>query len=108
MILIRIPRLPVEGKAMWPIIFIKEFKEEIIYHEWIHLEQQKELLLVGAYLFYWVDFLVQLAKHRKVHAAYMNTAFEREAYANMRNYGYLSSRKRYAFFKYIDWRFKKK
>lgn len=62
-------------------------------HEAIHTEQMKELLYVGFYLWYVVEWLVKLFIYGK--DAYRNISFEREAYAYEGYEGYLTIRKRY-------------
>ena len=62
-------------------------------HEGTHTEQMKELLYVGFYLWYVIEWLVKLFIYGK--QAYRNISFEREAYAYEGYEGYLSIRKRY-------------
>ena len=62
-------------------------------HEAIHTAQMKEMLYVGFYLWYVVEWLVKLFIYGK--QAYRNISFEREAYAYEGYEGYLSIRKRY-------------
>ncbi len=90
--------------TLYPFIFVsKEWmlkNKWIINHESIHLRQQKELLVVFFYLWYGIDFLIKLAKYRDWHLAYRNIIFEREAYANEHNLGYLKTRRLFGFWKY--------
>lgn len=70
-------------------------------HEAIHTAQIKELLYVGFYLWYAVEWAVRLLRNGfKAHEAYRSIAFEREAYENQGDTAYLSSRKRFAFISY--------
>jgi hypothetical protein len=65
-------------------------------HERIHTAQMLELLVLGFYLWYLVEWLVLLVRHRNVLRAYRNIRFEREAYENERDMNYLKSRKFWA------------
>ena len=75
----------------------------LIGHEEIHAKQQKEMLIVFFLLLYGIEFLIRLAQYKSWHTAYRNISFEREAYANELNYGYLQSRKRFAWFNYLKY-----
>lgn len=70
-------------------------------HETIHLLQEKELLFVGFYLLYGLEYLVRLALYRNRHLAYRNISFEREAYAFQNELGYTDYRKHYTWVKFI-------
>ena len=72
-----------------------------INHEEIHTAQMKEMLYVFFYLWYAVEWLVRLVQCRDAHAAYRNVSFEREAYTNQSNLGYLQGRGHYAWVKYL-------
>lgn len=62
-------------------------------HEAIHTAQMKEMLYIGFYVWYIVEWLIRLFKKGN---AYRNICFEAEAYDNDDNLTYLSSRKRFA------------
>lgn len=68
-------------------------------HEAIHTAQMKELLYVGFYLWYVIEWLVKLFIYGK--EAYRNVSFEREAYQYAGYEGYLSIRKRYRWIQLI-------
>ena len=72
-----------------------------INHEEIHTAQMKEMLYVFFYLWYGIEWLVRLIQHRNAHTAYRNISFEREAYMNQGNMGYLQGRGHYAWIKFI-------
>ena len=72
-----------------------------INHESIHTAQMKEMLYVFFYLWYVIEWLVRLVQYRNAHTAYRNIGFEREAYTNQRNMGYLQGRGHYAWVKYL-------
>lgn len=68
-------------------------------HEAIHTAQMRELLYIGFYLWYVVEWLVKLFIYGK--EAYRNVSFEREAYQYAGDEGYLSIRKRYRWIQLI-------
>jgi len=91
--------------TIWPFIFIKDksFRNNhtLINHEKIHLKQQIELLWFLFFLWYVIEFLIKLLKYRKWDIAYRAISFEREAYENEGNIGYLKTRKFASFWKYL-------
>lgn len=88
-----LPPIGIAG-AFWPFIFIRKNKEikTTVNHESIHIQQQKELLLIG-FIFLYILFLIK--------NEYWNNPFEMEAYANEKNKKYLSTREAFAWVKYI-------
>jgi hypothetical protein len=88
--------------ALFPFILVKEKQMAddavLINHERIHLRQQVELLLIPFYLLYLLNYLVNLLIFRNHHQAYMAIMFEREAYSNEADTGYLKRRK------WLEWR----
>lgn len=70
-------------------------------HEAIHTAQMKELLYIGFYIAYLLEWLYRLIFHTKT--AYMGISFEREAYENEANLNYLDTRRHFA-----QWRKSKK
>lgn len=102
--------------AMWPIIVVKKgrtrfFTPAVERHERIHLEQQKELLVVGFYvlyvLFFAVMFLWQVLTRwsRSLSecwdVAYAQNPMEAEAYENQRDEDYLEKRKHFSWVRYF-------
>lgn len=71
-------------------------------HEKIHTAQMRELLYVGFYVAYVIEWLIRLASYGNAYMAYKNISFEREAYANERDTAYPASRRRFAFLKYMS------
>ena len=71
---------------------------ELLNHERIHTAQQREMLFVFFYIFYFVEWLIRLTMRGN---AYRNISFEREAHGNQRNLAYLSSRQHYAWIHYM-------
>ncbi len=71
---------------------------DIIQHERIHTRQMLELLVVGFYLWYLLEWLVRIPMKSR---AYTSISFEREAYAHMHDPNYLKHRKPYAWVGYL-------
>lgn len=69
-------------------------------HEAIHWEQQKEMLVLPFFLWYIVEFMINLFRFWDWDKAYRNISFEREAYDFENEKDYLSLRKRFSWFKY--------
>jgi hypothetical protein len=94
-----------KGITLFPFIFLshKEDKEDLILinHEKIHIRQQLELLIIPFFLWYGVEFLFRWLHYKNYSAAYHNISFEREAYFNEKDLGYLKRRSLFRFLKYI-------
>lgn len=71
-------------------------------HERIHHRQQLELLLVFFYLFYLLNYLLNLVRYRNHFKAYKEIVFEREAFAMDNDLQYLNKRKWFAFVRYLS------
>jgi hypothetical protein len=94
MIVIRgFPLRNIVGITLWPFILLKSKREDLILlnHERIHLRQQLELLLVGFYLLYVIEWAYWRLRGKNWW----------QAYANETNLDYLSSRRRWSFRKYF-------
>ena len=92
--------------TLWPIIFVRKDEEKyytdvVERHEYIHGEQQKEMLIVFFLLWYGIEWLIKLVYYRNRMTAYKNISFEREAYKNQNDLAYLDERKHFAWTKYI-------
>jgi len=98
--------------TLWPFIVLKEdcLRDDpyLMNHEKIHLEQQKELLVVGFYVFYVLEYLLRRLQYGTHLLAYLNISFEREAFENEDDLDYLKKRKRYSVFKKRYFRRRKK
>ena len=66
-------------------------------HEAIHTAQMKELLYIGFYILYVLEWLQKLVVYDTTKDAYRNISFEKEAYAHQNDLDYLKDRKHYAF-----------
>tara|TARA_Y100001970_G_C14002282_1_gene734030 strand:+ start:93 stop:461 length:369 start_codon:yes stop_codon:yes gene_type:complete len=79
-----------------------EFDERLKQHETIHFQQQLELLFVMQWILYGLYYLKGLIVYKDGETAYRQSPFEREAYLNEREEGYLENRPRYNWLKYRD------
>lgn len=83
--------------TVFPFVFLREksSKDDLILmnHERIHWAQQKELLLIGFFIWYGLEYLFKLLRYKNHQKAYKNIVFEREAYLHERNFEYLATRK---------------
>lgn len=92
--------------ALWPVVFVNPalpdgpISETLINHERIHLQQQKEMLLIFFLIWYLLEYLLGLIIFRDHDTAYRNISFEREAYSNERDMEYLQKRK---FWDWVNW-----
>lgn len=80
---------------------ITEPTEVTLNHERIHTAQMKELLFVGFYLWYGLEYLFIRLLHRKQVCAYMDVSFEEEAHGNECNLNYLQSRRHFAWTEHL-------
>ena len=65
-----------------------------INHESIHTAQMRELLYIGFYLLYFLEWVYRLIFHTKT--AYEGISFEKEAYAWETDMTYIKNRKHFA------------
>jgi len=80
--------------AFYPFIFVHPdvtITDTLVNHERIHLRQQVEMLIIPFYIWYLIAYF------RK---GYMNVSFEREAYGNESDPGYLRRRRPFSFWTY--------
>lgn len=93
------------GLTAFPFIFIKHHvdKENLVFinHEKIHLRQQKELLILPFFIWYFVEYIFRLIQFRNKNLAYRNICFEREAYSNESDLDYLKNRPFFEYTKYL-------
>lgn len=93
------------GLTFYPFVFIADKDDKLnkvfINHEGIHIRQQLELLVLPFYLWYFTEYLFRLIQYRDRKQAYFNISFEREAYANEKNFMYLKNRKVWRFLIYL-------
>lgn len=94
------------GMAIFPFVLVRYPDDAnnavFINHERIHLRQQTELLIVGFFVWYFLDYLMGLIKYGDHHSAYRNIIFEREAYSNEKDLDYLKKRPFWRFMWYYS------
>ena len=121
--------IPFEGyvaMTFWPVVFVRRDEEEKFdkvaeNHENIHKAQQKEMLAIGMLIaglllmitgswwsllllpvyFWWYVIEWLLRSMFGTGNAYRNIAFEREAYANEKDFTYIGRRKWLAWVEYM-------
>ncbi len=82
---------------LFGIIFSKgECDEETLNHERIHTAQMREWLYIPFYLFYFVEWVINLLKTGDLYRAYRDISFEKEAYTHQSDKTYLGQRKLFA------------
>lgn len=82
------------------VVFAKgDCDDETLRHEAIHTAQMRELLYLFFYVAYVVEWVVRFAILHDSRRAYYAVSFEREAYANQSDTGYLTRRRRFASFR---------
>ena len=93
------------GFTAFPFVFVKHNLDRentfFVNHEKIHLRQQLEFLVIPFFIWYFLEFFVRLLQYKNTDLAYRNISFEREAYANEKNLGYLKNRTFFRFIKYL-------
>jgi hypothetical protein len=83
--------------TLFPFIISRnEMSETTIRHECIHIEQQRELLVVFFYILYVAYWLKGKMSGMTNDEAYMSIPFEKEAYKKMYDVDYLEKRKRFS------------
>lgn len=83
------------------MIFVKgDYDSRLLNHEAIHTAQQKDYCYIGFYILYIFEWLRHLFRLRDFRSAYHAISFEREAYANEADPGYLVRRRPFSHKKY--------
>lgn len=90
---------------LFGILFVRgnaRIDERTIRHEAIHTAQMKEMLYVFFYILYLIDWLIGLVVYGfDTKRAYREICFEKEAYENQKDLGYMEKRNLFNFLKYI-------
>ncbi len=95
--------ITINAITLGPLVFSAgEIEPVTRNHETIHWKQYKETLILGFLLLYAVFYVVGLIKYRSGKLAYYNIPFEREAYQNDEDFGYIFRRPCWAWVKYMD------
>lgn len=87
---------------LFGILFARKgeiINEKTILHESIHTAQMKEMLYLGFYLWYIIEWIIKLFIYGG--NSYRNISFEKEAYNNEDNPKYLETRKHYSWLKLL-------
>lgn len=89
---------------LFGILFVRDrlrdkLNDVVINHEAIHTAQMKELLYIGFYVWYVIEWLFRLVQYGFSKKAYKNISFEKEAFANENNLEYLKERRHYECFR---------
>lgn len=100
--------LPVKGFRainLFGVIFARSdeprLTKQILNHEKIHSRQMTELLVIGFYVWYILEWLIRWIIYKDSMKAYRNICFEREAFDNDTNPHFLEERKWYGFWYYM-------
>ena len=73
----------------------------MINHEKIHLRQQLELLIFPFFIWYGIEYVINLMHYKDSNLAYLNISFEREAYLYENDFTYLNKRSFWAFTNFL-------
>ena len=77
------------------IFSVRPLNRQELNHELIHVAQQRELLFLPFFIWYFLEWLVLLLKYRDRMEAYRHIRFEQEAYHHQHDLTYLEHRKHY-------------
>lgn len=99
---IKIKRFPIKGGYyainIFGIIFSTQKLDAVdMNHERIHTAQMRELLYIGFYLWYVVEWFILFIKYHNGVTAYFHIRFEQEAYKHQSDLTYLKHRKHYRY-----------
>ena len=86
---------------LFGVLFVRgnaRISERTLRHEAIHTAQMKEMLYIGFYIWYIIEWLIRLFMKGN---AYRNISFERETYKHQNELDYDKLRNRFAWLKYI-------
>ena len=93
------------GMTIFPFVIVRIETDAndtvLILHERIHIRQQVELLVIGFFVWYGIEYAIRLIRYQSHQNAYRGIGFEREAYANEKSPGWLKSRPFWNFIKYL-------
>lgn len=91
---------------LFGVLFVREGYEgsvnnRLITHETIHTKQMKEMLYVGFYVWYVVEWLIRLCYLWDTHKAYKRISFEVEANAHENILDYPTKRTPFRWLEYL-------
>lgn len=76
--------------------------EALLEHENVHVAQQRELLIIGAFIVIWIELLYKRLRFYPTFAiARLNLSMEREALYNQRNPEFLANRPMFNWINYL-------
>lgn len=87
---------------LFGVVFVRKgtlISQRLLNHESIHTAQMREMLFIGFYIWYLVEWLIKLFRYGR--KAYENISFEREAYTYQYDYTYLNRRKHFAWWRRV-------
>lgn len=91
---------------LFGILFVRSdarrsLNEIDINHEAIHTAQMREMLYIGFYIWYFIEWTIRLIMTFDSHESYRRLSFEVEAYSNEKNLTYLTNRKHFNWMKLL-------
>lgn len=101
---------------LFEVVFVRkgmEYTDTTRRHERIHTKQMREMLYIGFYLWYVIEYVLRWIWRRWhkpdhpfygakwMHLAYFDISFEQEAYDYQHSEDYLEKRKHFAWMKYL-------
>lgn len=93
--------MDISAITIFPFIFLdKRATQEILNHELIHIQQYRELFVIGFYFIYFYDFINALKKYKNIEFAYSQIRFEQEAFDNAHDKYYILERDKFAWKNY--------
>ena len=92
------------GISLYPFgVYVKRMDyrdmDILVNHENIHWAQQKEMLVIPFYIWYVIEWVINIFKFGK--RAYIKLSFEQEAYDNDKDLSYLNNRNMFSWLRYF-------
>lgn len=89
--------IQVEAITLFPFVICRDKSlKSVMNHEAIHIQQQIETLVIGFFMIYLLNYLINLARYKDAGWAYRYLLFEKEAYDHDHDCFYLENRKPYS------------
>jgi len=90
---------------LFGVVFVRKSKtmsKRMINHEKIHTAQMEEMMYIPFYILYLIEYVFRVFQYKfKLHTAYRNISFEREAYTKQGAYSYLGQRTLFSWINYL-------
>jgi hypothetical protein len=94
-----------QAVVVFPFIFLANVhlksNQTLLQHEKIHYRQAIEMLVVGFYLWYLIEFVIRYVQYKNWDTAYRAISLEKEAYTQEKTPKYLHNRGFWAFKSYL-------